>query len=123
SKLLVSSGADNVLKLWDADKGAYVRTMKGGIYGNGVYKREVAAVAFVADSEEIVAASGDGSVRLHRASSDNDVMTFTGAKAYQYAVAASLDGQTILAAGSDGILRFWLGRDGRVKHALAPRRG
>lgn len=119
-RLLVSGGADNVLKLWDADSGAYLRTMKGGVYGNGTYKREVAAVTFIADSEEILAASGDGSVRLHRASSDNDVMSFTGAKGYQYAVAASADGQTLLAAGSDGILRVWTGRESRVKHTLAP---
>jgi WD40 repeat protein len=119
-KQLVSCGADNVLKLWDAETGAFVRTMKGGVYGNGVYKREVAAVRFIADSEEILAASGDGSVRLHRASSENEIMSFTGAKGYQYAVAVSADGHTLLAAGSDGVLRVWLGRDGRVKHALSP---
>jgi WD40 repeat protein len=119
-KLLVSCGADNVLKLWDADSGSYLRTMKGGIYGNGQYKREVAAVTFIADSEEILAASGDGSVRLHRVSSDNEVMSFTGARGYQYSVAVTADGQTLLAAGSDGILRVWLGRDSRVKHSLAP---
>jgi WD40 repeat protein len=120
AKLLVSCGADNVLKLWDPATGAYVRTMKGGIYGNGTYKREIAAVTFVGDSEEILAASGDGSVRLHRASSDNDVMTFTGATGYQYAVAVSADGQSVIAAGSDGVLRLWSGRDSRVKHSMLP---
>ena len=43
-----------------------------------------------------------------------------GAKGYQYAVAVAADGQTLLAAGSDGILRVWSGRDSRVKHSLAP---
>ena len=94
--------------------------MKGGLYGNGQYKREVAAVTFIADSEEILAASGDGSVRLHRASSDYDVMLFTGAKGYQYTVAVTADGQTLLAAGSDGILRLWLGRDSPPERSLAP---
>jgi hypothetical protein len=47
-------------------------------------------------------------------------MTFAGAKGYQYTVAVTADGQTVLAAGDDGILRIWLGRDSRVKHALAP---
>lgn len=119
-RLLVSCGADNVLKLWDTESGAYVRTMKGGYYGRGQYKREVAAVTFVADSEEILAVSGDGSVRLHRDCSDNEVLSFTGAKGYQYTVAVTADGQTLLAAGSDGILRLWLGRDSRVKHELPP---
>lgn len=119
-KQLISCGADHVLKLWDAENGAYVRTMKGGIYGNGNYKREVASVAFIADSEEILAASGDGSVRLHRASSDNEIMSLTGFKGYQYTVAVSADGQTLLAAGSDGILRVWLGRDGRIRYSFTP---
>ncbi len=56
----------------------------------------------------------------HRASSDNEVMSFAGAIGYQYAVAVSADGQTLLAAGSDGILRVWTGREPRVNHALAP---
>jgi WD40 repeat protein len=116
-KLLVSCGADHVLKLWDAESGSYLRTMKGGVYGNGHYKREVAAAAFIGDSEEILAASGDGSVRLHRASSDNVIMSFTGAKGYQYAIA---DGQTLLAAGSDGVLRLWFGRDPRMKQSWTP---
>ena len=47
-------------------------------------------------------------------------MSFTGAKGYQYAVAVTADGHTLLAAGSDGILRLWFGRDPRVKHSLAP---
>ena len=48
------------------------------------------------------------------------VMSFTGASGYQYAVAVTADGHTLLAAGSDGVLRLWFGRDPRVKHSLAP---
>ena len=47
-------------------------------------------------------------------------MSFLGAKGYQYSVAVSADGQTVIAAGSDGVLRIWLGRVASVKHSLTP---
>lgn len=119
-KLLVSGGADNVLKLWDFDKDAFVRTMKGGVYGNGLYKREVTAVTFIGASEEILAVSGDGTVRLHRVSSENEILKFADAKSYQYAVAVTPDGQTVIAAGSDGVLRVWSGHDQRPRQTFAP---
>jgi WD40 repeat protein len=119
-RLLVTCGADSVLKLWDAETGALARTMKGGIYDNGRYKREVTAVSFIGDSEEILAASGDGTVRLHRVSSDNDVLKFNGAKGYQYAVAVTPNGRVVIAAGSDGVLRVWSGHDQKPKQVFAP---
>jgi len=97
-----------------------LRTMKGGVFDNGRYKREVTSVSFIGDSEEILAASGDGTVRLHRVSSDNDIMKFAGVTGYQYAVAATPSGQVVLAAGSDGILRVWSGHDQKPKHTFAP---
>jgi WD40 repeat protein len=118
--MLVSCGADTVLKLWDADSGSLVRTLKGGVYDNGRYKREVTSVAFIGDSEEILAASGDGTVRLHRVSSENDIMKFNGVSGYQYAVAATPNGQVVISAGSDGVLRVWSGHDLKPKQTFTP---
>jgi hypothetical protein len=77
-------------------------------------------VAFVGGSEQYVAACGDGTIRLHRTTSDNDILIYGGAKDFQYAVAATPDGQTILAGGADGILRRWSGQDRAVKNSFAP---
>lgn len=117
-KLLISSGADRVLKLWDAETGGPMRTMKGTTYRIGPYRREVTAVAFVGDSEQILAASGDGTVRLHRTSSDNDILTFADSAGYIYSAAVSDDGRTVVAGGSDGVLRLWSGHERSMKAAF-----
>jgi WD40 repeat protein len=107
-----------VLKLWDVETGLPVQTMKGTAYRIGPYKAEVTAVAFIGTSEQILAASGDGTVRLHRISSENDIVVFAGAKDYQYAVAATPDGRTVLSGGSDGALRLWSGQETQVKRTF-----
>lgn len=92
--------------------------MKGTTYQIGAYKGEVTSVAFIGESEQILAASGDGTVRLHRASSENDILTFAGSKGYQYAVAASPDGRVLLSGGADGVLRLWSGQTPQLKQSL-----
>ncbi len=119
-KLLISGGSDNVLKLWDVEKGLPLRTMKGTTYQIGAYKRDITTVTFIGDSEQILAASGDGTVRLHRTTSDNDILTFTGSKGYQHSVAATPDGRSVVATGSDGTLRVWSGHVPQPKHLFVP---
>jgi WD40 repeat protein len=118
--MLASGGADNVLKLWDVEQGLPIRTMKGSTYQIGPYKREVTAVQFVGTSEQILAASGDGTVRLHRASSDNDILTFAESNGYQHAVAVTPDGRAVLSSGSDGTLRVWSGHERQPKLTFDP---
>lgn len=119
-KALVSGGSDNLLKLWDTASGVPLRTMKGTTYRIGPYKRDITAVTFIGESEQILAASGDGTVRLHRTPSENDILTFAGVKGYQHAVAATPDGQTIIATGSDGTVRIWSGHEREPKRVLSP---
>jgi WD40 repeat protein len=119
-KLLVSCGTDQAIKLWDFEKGLPVRTLKGNTYQIGPYRREVTAALFIGDSEQILAASGDGTVRLHRITGDNDILTFTGSKGYQYAAAATPDGQTLVVGGADGILRRWSGQNREMKQTFGP---
>lgn len=117
---IVSCGVDRMLKLWDAKTGAQVFSMKGTTYQIGPYKGEVAAATFIGDSEQIFAASGDGTVRLHRASSESDVLTYKESSGYQYAVACSSDGSALLAGGEDGILRQWKRREPTPVRVYAP---
>jgi WD40 repeat protein len=117
-KLLASSGVDNVIKLWDVETGLFVRPMKGGSYTNRNYKGAVTAVSFIGDSEEIIAASGDGTVRLHRSPSENEVLTYEGSKGFQYSAVATPDGRWVIGAGADGSLRVWTGYDQHVVRSL-----
>jgi WD40 repeat protein len=119
-RYLVSSGSDNVAKLWDVAAGQPLRTYKGTMYRVGAYKGEVTAVSFVGSSEQVLAACGDGTIRLHRTSSDNEIVVYSGAQGYQYAAAATPDGQTLIAGGSDGILRVWSGQERAPKQTFAP---
>jgi WD40 repeat protein len=119
-KALVSGGSDNLLKLWDTASGVPLQTMKGTTYRIGPYKRDITAVSFIGESEQILAASGDGTVRLHRTLSENDILTFAGTKGYQHAVAATPDGQTLIATSSDGTIRIWSGHEREPKRILLP---
>ena len=118
--MLASCGADQLVKLWDPETGLPIQTMKGGMYGNRNYKAPVTTVSFIGDSEEILAASGDGTVRLHRTSSENEVMSFGDTKGYQFSAAATPDGRSVGAGGSDGTLRIWSGHEQRAKQTLQP---
>jgi WD40 repeat protein len=119
-KQLVSTGTDQMLKLWDVEHGTPIRSMKGTMYQLGSYKGEVTSAAFIGTSEQIVATSGDGTVRLHRASSENEFQVFAGSKGYQYAACATPDGQTILAGGADGVLRWWNNQGRELKKSFEP---
>jgi WD40 repeat protein len=119
-KLLVSGGVDQAIKLWDFEAGLPLRTLKGNTYQIGPYRREVTAALFIGESDQILAASGDGTVRLHRITVDNDILTFAGSKGYQYAAAATPDGQTLIVGGADGILRRWSGHTRELKQSFEP---
>jgi WD40 repeat protein len=120
SKLLVSCGTDQTIKLWDFTTGLPVRTLKGNTYQIGPYRREVTSAQFIGDSEQILAASGDGTVRLHRITLDQDILTYSGSKGYQYSASATPDGQTLIAGGFDGILRRWVGQNRELKQSFPP---
>ena len=98
-RMLATGGADNVIKLWDFRTGEQRRTIGG-------FGKEVTAVQFVAVSDNIVASSGDKTVRT-KTTKGKDGPSFGGAKDFVYAVRASTDGKTIAAGGQDSVVRVW----------------
>jgi WD40 repeat protein len=113
-KRLASCGADNVVKVWDYEKGEKVRDLQG-------HQKQVTALAFVGTTPMFVTASGDASVRMWNADNGGNVRQFPGAADYVYAVGASPDGEVVASGCEDGVVRVYNGKNGQlVKAALPP---
>lgn len=111
-RLLATAGGDQVVKLWDFERATPMRTIRGDAYRIGPYKREVNSISFIGDTEHLVTSSGDGTVRLHRTSSDRDVRAFKEGVTFTHAAAATSDGRLIFGGGRDGILYVFNGESG-----------
>jgi hypothetical protein len=118
--LLAICGGDQVVKLWDVEKGTPVRTIRGDAYRIGPYKREVTSIAFIGDTEHILTSSGDGTLRLHRTSSEHDVRAFTDGAGFLHAAAATSDGRLVFGGGRHGILQVWNGESGYKLSEIKP---
>ncbi len=104
--MLASCGADNVIKLWNAETGDQIKTIQG-------QDKEITSIRYVGQADTLLTTSGDPSVRV------ND-RTLEGVDDFVYAADATPDGQTIIAGGQDSILRVWLAADGKLVHSFAP---
>jgi WD40 repeat protein len=111
-RTLVSAGADNVIKVWDFVTGE----RKKNIDGAG---KEVTSITFVGVTDQFIAASGDGQVRLVKEGGEK-VRALEGASDFVNSVAATPDGRYVVAGGQDGVLRVWNGNDGKLVSSLAP---
>src|SRR5262249_4429097 len=129
-KLLASAGADKVIKVWDCDKGEALRSFpnnkgvgpkKGGPGGSRQvsYTDEVARLAVVGNSAELVACSGD-QVTVWNVETGDWTRQITGAAGYLAAVGVSPDGNVIAAGGDDGVVWLATGGDAFTKRLLPP---
>lgn len=99
-KRLVSAGADNVVKVWDIDTGEKVRDLTG-------HTKQVTRLAFAPKAGTFLTASGDTTVRAWKDDGTTPTRTYTDAKDFVYAVAASHDGTVIAAGGEEGVVRLY----------------
>ena len=81
-------------------------------------KKEVTAVRFVGSGEELLAASGEPSLKLSNAASGAVVRDFRGPGSYLLSAAAA--GPFAVAGGQDGRLRIWDLATGNPLHTLEP---
>jgi hypothetical protein len=119
-KVLASCGADNVPKVWNAEDGTLLRAEVGDPNPVHGYRREVTAISFIGDSEILLGASGDKTLRLHHARSPQGLRTFEGQFTFLYCAAATADGKWVVAGGHDGVLRVWNGENGYLKASFPP---
>jgi WD40 repeat protein len=112
SRTLASAGADNVIKVWDFTTGQRKRNIEGA-------GKEVTSVAFVGVTDQAVAASGDGQVRLLRENGEK-VRSFEGATDFMNCAAATPDGKMIVAYDASADSLFCL-QAGALPRALSVR--
>jgi WD40 repeat protein len=112
-KLLASAGADNVVKVWDYEKGEQVRTIPA-------HGKQVTRLVFIGKTSQFVTCSGDTQVRFWNADNGGNTRNFGGSTDFLYAVGVSPDGAVVAAGGEEGIVRLYNGGNGQLIKALLP---
>jgi WD40 repeat protein len=115
-KVLASCGADSTIRIWDALTGDQLRVVDAA---QG-YDKQVTAIDFIGESVTTISCSGDTQVRMHNSDNGAAVRNFAGATDFMYTVAATPNGQVVVAGGYDSVLRVWNGANAQVLYTLEP---
>jgi eukaryotic-like serine/threonine-protein kinase len=109
---IASAGRDGEVQIWDAFSGKNLVTYRG-------HRLRVNAVAWSPDDGCVVSASGDGTMRVHGATSDSEdhPRRHTPVRS----IAWSPDGKLLASGGDDSLVRLWeLGSDGSLRRVGNP---
>ena len=112
--LLASAGDDNLVKLWDLERGEEVRSLDGHI-------TPVAALAFSPDGALLASGGVKYStvIKLWDVDSGQDLRTFTGHTDNVQDLRFSPDGELLASASADRTVRLWNVKEGRAAYTLA----
>ena len=99
-KTIASASYDKLIKIWDAETGQELRTLKDHI--DAVY-----ALAFTPDGQRLVSASADRGVKVWNPKTGERLYSLTEATDGLNTVAVSPDGKLVAAGGLDKNLRIW----------------
>lgn len=98
-RTLATSGADNQVKFWDVPSGERKSNAAG-------FGKEVDAVRYIGLSDQAVAASGDGQIRILNEAGAT-VKGIPDANDFFHAAAITPDGSLLTVGGESGILFLW----------------
>ncbi len=108
-----AGGIPGDIKIWNFESGEQVRTITLG--------KQVTAISYVGDTDEIVTACGDKNARRHRTNNGQQRFVFGGATDFLYAISITSDGELIAAGGQDSVLRIWNGNaDNKLFISIEP---
>jgi len=96
----LSGSMDSILKLWDVNSGAEIRSFREHTYS-------VWSVAFSPDGRYALSGSSDETLKLWDVSTGKKIRTFHGHTVYVNSVAFSPDGQYALSGSGDHTLKLW----------------
>jgi WD40 repeat protein len=110
---LSSAGADNAIKVWNAETGEQSRTI-------ATYTRQVTSLQYVGLQDMIVSSSGDKRVFFHNPANGSPAREFKGNPDYVYRAATNVDGTIVASGGEDGIVRVWNAADAAELATFSP---
>ncbi len=97
---------DTTLKVWDAETGKELLTLKG--HTSGVF-----SCAYSPDGRRIVSASNDTTLKVWDAETGKELFTLKGHTAQVRSCAYSPDGRRIVSASDDNTLKVWDAETGK----------
>jgi WD40 repeat protein/energy-coupling factor transporter ATP-binding protein EcfA2 len=103
---IVTAGADNVARVWDARSGQQLIALEG-------HSGRVFSVAYSPDGKNIVTASSDKTAKVWDAQSGQELITLRGHSGPVYSVAYSPDGKRIVTASADHTAKVWDAQSGQ----------
>jgi len=98
-KLLASGSDDRTVKLWDAQNGQEVHTLRGHLH-------EIKSVAFSPDGKRLASGSYDKTVKLWDTQNGQEVYTLSGHPFGVICVTFSPDGKRLASSGGS-IVKIW----------------
>jgi WD40 repeat protein len=111
-KYVISSSADNTLKVWNWQTGKQLRTLKG-------YTLLINTVALTPDSNYMISASGDNTLKVWNWQTGEEVRTLAGHSGWVNAIALTPDGKYVISSSFDSTLKVWNWQTGEEVRTLA----
>jgi serine/threonine protein kinase len=108
-RLLVSSGADGQVKLWDERRRKLIRSYTGHV-------EDVQAVAISSDGKVLASGSDDRTVSVWDAGSSRKITDLAGHTGRVVALAFSPRAQLLASASEDGTVKLWDWTNGKLLH-------
>ena len=99
-KLLISGGHDHLIKIWDAESGKLIKTLKG-------HTKDVTSLALHPSGSLFASSSADGTVRLWATPSGNELQVIRQHTDEVRSVAFSPYGNLMATASWDKSIKVW----------------
>jgi WD40 repeat protein len=108
---LASGSQDNTIKLWNANTGKCLRTLKR-------HTKYVNSVAFSPDGRTLASGSNDNTIKLWNANTGKCLRTLQGHAEAIFSVAFSPDGTTLASGSQDNTIKLWNANTGKCLRTL-----
>ena len=110
-QFIVSASDDNTLKIWDAETGREINTLRG-------HRDRVTACHYSPDGQFIVSGSYDETIKIWDTKTGREIMTFKGHEQPVRSCHYAPDGQRIVSASDNKTIKLWDAKTGKEVKTL-----